>query len=414
METRQDVFDWLHGQLRFGIKPGLKRIRWMLDALQVEELPSIHVAGTNGKGSTVAFLRAMAMKQGLNVGTFISPYIIQFEERIMLNGEPIREDDLVHIANRVRDCAAKSPETLTEFELLTVMAWLYFHEQQPDLVIWEVGLGGRLDSTNVLQHPLATVVTSIGHDHQGILGDTLEEIALEKFGIMKQGVPMFHSLTDERLIALLDQQGQEMDAPVQDVTPLVTSVEDGADTVVTYEGMPPVTLGLTGHHQAYNGACAVAVARHLGWRTEAIQAGLESAQHPGRYELISKQPRIVLDGAHNAEGVAALVEQLKLERDVTVLAAILADKDRAAMIASLQTVANVYETTFDFPRTRTKDSLIADGACYVDWQDWLAAWLETQKSETLVVTGSLYFISEVRTYFQSLKKIACEQEEKGV
>lgn len=398
METRQDVFDWLHGQLRFGIKPGLKRIRWMLDALQVEELPSIHVAGTNGKGSTVAFLRAMAMKQGLNVGTFISPYIIQFEERIMLNGEPIREDDLVHIANRVRDCAAKSPETLTEFELLTVMAWLYFHEQQPDLVIWEVGLGGRLDSTNVLQHPLATVVTSIGHDHQGILGDTLEEIALEKFGIMKQGVPMFHSLTDERLIALLDQQGQEMDAPVQDVTPLVTSVEDGADTVVTYEGMPPVTLGLTGHHQAYNGACAVAVARHLGWRTEAIQAGLESAQHPGRYELISKQPRIVLDGAHNAEGVAALVEQLKLERDVTVLAAILADKDRAAMIASLQTVANVYETTFDFPRTRTKDSLIADGACYVDWQDWLAAWLETQKSETLVVTGSLYFISEVRTY----------------
>ena len=223
METRQDVFDWLHGQLRFGIKPGLKRIRWMLDALQVEELPSIHVAGTNGKGSTVAFLRAMAMKQGLNVGTFISPYIIQFEERIMLNGEPIREDDLVQIANRVRDCAAKSPETLTEFELLTVMAWLYFHEQQPNLVMWEVGLGGRLDSTNVLQNPLATVVTSIGHDHQGILGDTLEEIALEKFGIMKPGVPMFHSLTEERLVALLDQQGRKMDAPVQDVTPLVKS-----------------------------------------------------------------------------------------------------------------------------------------------------------------------------------------------
>lgn len=332
----------------------------------------------------------------------------------MLNGEPIREDDLVQIANRVRDCAAKSPETLTEFELLTVMAWLYFHEQQPDLVIWEVGLGGRLDSTNVLQKPLATIVTSIGHDHQGILGDTLEEIALEKFGIMKPGVPMFHSLTEQRLIALLEQQGREMDAPIQDVTSLVTSIEDGADTVVTYDGMPPVTLGLTGHHQAYNGACAVAVARHLGWKKEAIQAGLESAQHPGRYELVSRQPRIVLDGAHNAEGVAALVEQLKLERDVTVLAAILADKDREAMIASLEKVADVYETTFDFPRTRTKDSLIADGARYVDWQDWLATWLETPKSETLVVTGSLYFISEVRTYFQSLKKTACEQEEKGV
>lgn len=414
METRLDVLEWLNGQLRFGIKPGLKRIEWMLNALQIKELPSIHVAGTNGKGSTVAFLRAMAMKQGLNVGTFISPYIIQFEERIMLNGEPIREEDLVRIANRVRDCASSSPETLTEFELLTVMAWLYFHEQQPDLVIWEVGLGGRLDSTNVLQKPLATIVTSIGHDHQGILGDTLEEIALEKFGIMKSGVPMFHSLTEKRLIELLEQQGREMDTPVQEVKPLVTSVKDGADTVVTYDGMSPVTLGLTGHHQAYNGACAVAVARQLGWRTEAIHAGLESAQHPGRYELVSRQPRIVLDGAHNAEGVAALVEQLKLERDVTVLAAILADKDRKAMVASLQTVADVYETTFDFPRTRTKDSLIADGARYVDWQDWLAAWLENPKSETLVVTGSLYFISEVRTYFQSLKKTACEQEEKGV
>jgi len=400
METRQDVFDWLHGQLRFGIKPGLKRIEWMLNALQIEELPSIHVAGTNGKGSTVAFLRAMAMKQGLNVGTFISPYIIQFEERIMLNGEPIREDDLVNMANRVRECAATAPETLTEFELLTVMAWLYFHEQQPDLVIWEVGLGGRLDSTNVLQKPLATIVTSIGHDHQGILGDTLEEIALEKFGIMKPGVPMFHSLTEERLIALLEQQGETMDAPIHDVTPLVTTIEDGAETTVTYEGLSPVTLGLTGHHQAYNGACGVAVARHLGWKTEAIQAGLASAQHPGRYELISRQPRIVLDGAHNTEGVAALVEQLKLERDVTVLAAILADKDREAMISSLQTVADVYETTFDFPRTRTKDSLIADGARYVDWQEWLASWLEAPQSETLVVTGSLYFISEVRMYLK--------------
>lgn len=398
METRQHVFDWLNGQLRFGIKPGLNRVKWMLEALQIEELPAIHVAGTNGKGSTVAFLRTMAMAEGLNVGTFISPYIIEFEERIMLNGEPIREDDLVRIANRVRDSAAASPETLTEFELLTVMAWLYFHEQQPDLVIWEVGLGGRLDSTNVLQKPLATIVTSIGHDHQGILGDTLEEIALEKFGIMKPGVPMFHSLTEEPLIDLLVRQGEAMNASIHDVTPLVTSIEDGAETTVTYDGWPPVTLGLTGHHQAYNGACAVAVARHLGWRASAIQTGLEMAQHPGRYELISRQPRILLDGAHNAEGVAALVEQLKLERDVTVLAAILADKDREAMVASLQSVATVYETTFDFPRARTQQSLLEDGADYVEWKTWLAEWMRSPQTKTLVVTGSLYFISEVRNY----------------
>ncbi|WP_114165770.1 folylpolyglutamate synthase/dihydrofolate synthase family protein [Exiguobacterium sp. TNDT2] len=399
MLTRQDVLGWLNGQLRFGIKPGLERVAWMLEALGIEELPSVHVAGTNGKGSTVAFLRAMGMAQGLRVGTFISPYIIQFEERIMLNGEPIREEDLVRIANRVRDCAASSPETLTEFELLTVMAWLYFHEQQPDLVIWEVGLGGRLDSTNVLKRPLATVVTSIGHDHQGILGDTLEEIAMEKFGIMKSGVPMFHSLTDERLIDLLVRKGKDMNAPIRDVTPLVMAIEDGIETVVTYEGMSAVTLGLTGHHQAYNGACAVAVARQLEWSEKAIRIGLKRAQHPGRYELVSTEPRIILDGAHNPEGIAALVEQLKLEQDVTVLAAILEDKDRVAMVNSLQEVGHVHETTFDFPRARMKGRLVEDGADYVEWKEWLLDWLEKPQTSTLVVTGSLYFISEVRAYW---------------
>ncbi|MCC5892592.1 folylpolyglutamate synthase/dihydrofolate synthase family protein [Exiguobacterium sp.] len=398
METRQDVLNWLNGQLRFGIKPGLARIEWMLERLGIEELPSVHVAGTNGKGSTVAFLRAMAVAEGLRVGTFISPYIIQFEERIMLNGHPIAEDDLVRIANRVQDCASSSPETLTEFELLTVMAWLYFHEQQPDLVIWEVGLGGRLDSTNVLKRPLATVVTSIGHDHQGILGDTLEEIAKEKFGIMKHGVPMFHSLDDERLIHVLEQQATAFASQVVDITPLIKTIEDGRETVVTYEGLEKVTLGLTGHHQSRNGACAVAVARQLGWGEEAIRLGLATAQHPGRYELVSKTPRILLDGAHNAEGVAALIEQVKLEDDVTILAAILADKDRASMVASLRTVGRVYETTFDFPRTRTKESLIEDGADYVDWKAWLDSWVKAPQSKTLVVTGSLYFISEVRTY----------------
>lgn len=398
MKTRQDVFDWLSGQLRFGIKPGLERMNWMIEQLGLEERPSIHVAGTNGKGSTVAFLRAMAMENGLSVGTFTSPYIIQFEERIMLNGEPIHEDALVDVANRVKACADKAPETLTEFELLTMMAWCYFDETRPDVIIWEVGLGGRLDSTNVLTHPLATVVTSIGHDHQGILGDTLEEIAMEKYGIMKCDVPMFHSVGEETLIELLLQKGEDVGASIHDVRKLVAEIEDGAETVVTYEGMPPVVLGLTGHHQAYNGACAVAVARHLGWKEEAIRSGLERAQHPGRYELVSKRPRVILDGAHNQEGIEALVVQAKQETDVTVLTAILADKDRDAMIHALQGIGDVYETTFDFPRARTREQLIKDGARFVEWKEWLNDWMEAPTSKTLIVTGSLYFISDVRRF----------------
>ncbi|WP_214794341.1 MULTISPECIES: folylpolyglutamate synthase/dihydrofolate synthase family protein [unclassified Exiguobacterium] len=398
MKTRQDVFDWLSGQLRFGIKPGLERMSWMIEQLGLEERPSIHVAGTNGKGSTVAFLRAMAMENGLSVGTFTSPYIIQFEERIMLNGEPIHEDALVDVAHRVKACADEAPETLTEFELLTMMAWCYFDDTRPDVIIWEVGLGGRLDSTNVLAHPLATVVTSIGHDHQGILGDTLEEIALEKFGIMKRDVPMFHSISEENLVELLLQKGDDMGASIHDVRTLVTEIEDGAETVVTYEGMPHVVLGLTGHHQAYNGACAVAVARHLGWKEEAIRSGLERAQHPGRYELVSKRPRVILDGAHNPEGIEALVLQAKHETDVTVLTAILEDKDRDTMIDALQRIGDVYETTFDFPRARTKERLIEDGARFVEWREWLNDWMGAPTSETLIVTGSLYFISEVRRF----------------
>lgn len=398
MKTRQDVFDWLSGQLRFGIKPGLERMNWMIEQLGLEECPSIHVAGTNGKGSTVAFLRAMAMENGLSVGTFTSPYIIQFEERIMLNEEPIPEDALVAVANRVKACADDAPETLTEFELLTMMAWCYFDDTRPDLIIWEVGLGGRLDSTNVLKQPLATIVTSIGHDHQGILGDTLEEIALEKYGIIKRSVPMFHSIEKKSLIELLHQRGKTMDASIHDVRPLVKKVIDGAETVVTYEDTPSVVLGLTGHHQAYNGACAVAVARYLGWSDDAIRRGLERAQHPGRYELVSKRPRIILDGAHNQEGIEALVSQAKQERRVTVLTAILEDKDRDTMVRSLQQVGDVYETTFDFPRARTKAQLESDGARFVEWKTWLRKWVESPTSETLIVTGSLYFISEVRRF----------------
>lgn len=398
MKTRQDVFDWLSGQLRFGIKPGLERMNWMIEQLGLEECPSIHVAGTNGKGSTVAFLRAMAMENGLSVGTFTSPYIIQFEERIMLNEEPIPEDALVAVANRVKACADDAPETLTEFELLTMMAWCYFDDTRPDLIIWEVGLGGRLDSTNVLKQPLATIVTSIGHDHQGILGDTLEEIALEKYGIIKRSVPMFHSIEKKSLIELLHQRGKTMDASIHDVRPLVKKVIDGAETVVTYEDTPSVVLGLTGHHQAYNGACAVAVARYLGWSDDAIRRGLERAQHPGRYELVSKRPRIILDGAHNQEGIEALVSQAKQERSVTVLTAILEDKDRDTMVRSLQQVGDVYETTFDFPRARTKAQLEKDGARFVEWKAWLQNWIESPTNETLIVTGSLYFISEVRRF----------------
>ena len=192
MRTREDVLEWLSALLAFGIKPGLSRMEAVLAELAIDPdaIPTIHVAGTNGKGSTVAFLREMGVAEGLQIGTFTSPYIIQFEERIMLNGVPISEADLVEAANVVQAAILKLEPVIgavTEFEALTVLAFYHFHQIRPDFVIYEVGLGGLYDSTNVLKQPKAAIITSIGHDHQAILGDTLQEIALQKFGIIKQG-----------------------------------------------------------------------------------------------------------------------------------------------------------------------------------------------------------------------------------
>ncbi|WP_290755009.1 bifunctional folylpolyglutamate synthase/dihydrofolate synthase, partial [Exiguobacterium sp. UBA3491] len=204
MRTREDVLDWLSSLLAFGVKPGLERMQAMLLELQIDPdaIPTIHVAGTNGKGSTVAFLREMGIAEGLQIGTFTSPYIIQFEERIMLNGVPIAEDELVAAAIAVQAAIGHIDPalgTVTEFEALTGLAFYYFDQIRPDFVIYEVGLGGLYDSTNVFKKPFAAIITSIGHDHQAILGDTLQEIALQKFGIIKQGTPVIAGKLQEEL-----------------------------------------------------------------------------------------------------------------------------------------------------------------------------------------------------------------------
>lgn len=402
METREDVLEWLSRLLAFGIKPGLSRMEALLAALQIDPdaVPTIHVAGTNGKGSTVAFLREMGMAEGLHIGTFTSPYIIQFEERIMLNGVPIGEADLVKAATAVKQAMTELEPTIgavTEFEALTALAFYHFNQVRPDFVIYEVGLGGLYDSTNVLKQPKAAIITSIGHDHQAILGDTLQEIALQKFGIIKRGTSVIAGkLQEELTVPLMAYCGDRAATLKWSQEAIVSYRLNATGTWATYEGIPETRLGLEGHHQVENAANAVICAKKLGWSKTAIRRGLRNAKHPGRFETISREPRIILDGAHNPEGVKALVDRLKQETmPIVILCSILRDKDRLAMIKQFQEVTpTIVETTFDFPRARSLEELTADGANVIELDSFLAEYEGT--NQTLIVTGSLYFISVVR------------------
>ncbi|WP_029331071.1 bifunctional folylpolyglutamate synthase/dihydrofolate synthase [Exiguobacterium oxidotolerans] len=407
METREDVLEWLSRLLAFGIKPGLSRMEALLAALQIDPdaVPTIHVAGTNGKGSTVAFLREMGMAEGLQIGTFTSPYIIQFEERIMLNGVPIAEADLVKAATAVKQAMTELEPTIgtvTEFEALTALAFYHFYQVRPDFVIYEVGLGGLYDSTNVLKQPKAAIITSIGHDHQAILGDTLQEIALQKFGIIKRGTSVIAGkLQEELTVPLMAYCGDRAATLKWSQEAIVSYRLNATGTWATYEGIPETRLGLEGHHQVENAANAVICAKKLGWSKTAIRRGLRNAKHPGRFEIISRKPRIILDGAHNPEGITALVERLKEEsKPVTLLCSILRDKDRTAMLAQLHNITpDIYETTFDFPRARTIEELQQDGANVTTVE---AFFDQLDINRTYVVTGSLYFISEVRHQYTSI------------
>src|SRR3954469_23771105 len=207
--TYSEALEWIHARLRLGIKPGLKRMEWMMAKLAnpERELKAVHIGGTNGKGSTVTFLQSILEAAGYSVGTFTSPYIEQFNERISVNGKPISDKEILDLTNVIRPLADELEETElggpTEFEVITAMSFYYFaNVNQVDIVLYEVGLGGRFDSTNIIQ-PIASVITNIGLDHTNILGHTYEEIAFEKAGIIKEGTPTFTAVKNKNAIRVI-------------------------------------------------------------------------------------------------------------------------------------------------------------------------------------------------------------------
>ncbi|MEO1768193.1 Mur ligase family protein [Candidatus Enterococcus ferrettii] len=424
--TIEETIDWIHSRKKFGSRPGLERVQALLDKAgnPEKQVPVIHIAGTNGKGSTVAYLRSMLAAAGLTVGSFTSPYIEEFNERIAINGEPIADDELITWVERYQPLVAnldEQPEIngITEFEVLTAMALDYFLDQQVDVAIVEVGLGGLLDSTNVVE-PILTAITTIGYDHTDILGETLPEIAHQKAGIIKNNIPVVTgNIPTEALTVIKDKAESEQAAIYQydkdyQVKYLQPDGNWGERFDFTSESgrLSKLKISLLGRHQIENAGIAIILyqlycqKKHLPVEEKAIRSGLLAAQWPARMEKISDEPLIILDGAHNDHAVKRLVDNMRREFSqytIHILFSALETKDVDSMLKDLHKIphAHMYITTFDYPKalnlSQYDDQETEQFSVVSLWQFGLAEILESMDAEDLLlVTGSLYFVSEVR------------------
>ncbi|MCJ1784316.1 bifunctional folylpolyglutamate synthase/dihydrofolate synthase [Mammaliicoccus sciuri] len=415
-----DSLHWIHERTKFGIKPGVKRMKWMLDKLgnPEEKIQAVHVVGTNGKGSTVSYLREALVANNYEIGTFTSPYIVTFNERISINGTPITDDELVELVQIVKPISERlESETdlgpATEFEIITLMMFIYFGTVHPvDFVIIEAGLGALNDSTNVFQ-PIMTVLTSIGLDHTNILGDTYMDIAREKAGVIKPSVPLVYAIKPKDALHFVREvveknynKGLELDRDFHVLSD---------DTEFTYRygsyELENIQLKMIGQHQHENAALAITTLIEM-YQRGMIQLNfntmIDAIEHTtwsGRIEKVQEEPLILIDGAHNRESIDALVDTLKQyysDKKIDVLFAAIDGKPIGKMMNSIEEIANrFYVTTFDFPKALPIDAVYD----YLEHhhiekvQDY-PQFIEQYDGELLVVTGSLYFISEVRKLFK--------------
>ena len=409
----KDAIAWIESVKKFGDKLDLTRMELACTILghPEKELNIIHIAGTNGKGSTVSFLKHILLEQGYNVGTFTSPYIVNFNERITNNYNDITDDELLFYVNKVyslhNEVLQQFNEIITFFELITLISFLYFRDKNLDFIIYEVGLGGKLDATNVVS-PIITAITSISFDHMGVLGNTLTDIALNKLGIVKQHIPLVTAIDQESLIPLFETYTKRLDS---DLTIInlndISEIIYGDTTKFVYK-TNLYEIALLGNHQVKNASLAIEVIHQLQLRNLVtvdetnLVNGLRKTTWPGRMETFSN---IVIDGAHNIGGAKALKESMMTlykDKYIKVLYTSMADKEYFDIIRILESyVDELHFTAFDYPRCETAENLYSVSEFknkYLD-QNAIKALNELRKlkkDEVLLITGSLYFISYIR------------------
>lgn len=402
---------------------GLERTRELLHALgdPQNRLRFIHVAGTNGKGSTCALCASILERAGYRVGLFTSPALYRFEDRLRVNGAVITLEELREITLHVKDAADVMGEHPTEFELLTAVAFCYFERSACDVVVMEVGLGGRLDSTNVIESAEVSVITPISFDHCALLGSTLAEIAGEKAGIIKQGVPVVSAPQEPEVRKVIEGVAVKAQSTLMEVA---LSQLDGTTEHFSYRGRTDLSLGLSGSFQLVNAATALDVidmVNAAGWNVseKAIREGLKLASWPGRFEVVSEEPLIIFDGGHNVSGMDALARALD-ERYPShsriVLTGVLADKDHEGMAKRLALFADEIITiappnpralsaedyAYELKRLLDADARARSVVAAFDIASGVRCALESyrasraaQESSLICVCGSLYMLGSV-------------------
>ncbi len=388
----------------------MEKIEYALELLGNPQfaVPIIHVAGTNGKGSTIAFLRQLFQVHGLRVGSFVSPHMVSVHDRICINSQPISDHDFQHYLQKVYDLeqeVATRYEPFRYFEVMVLIMFLYFEAQQPDVALVEVGIGGLLDTTNVAA-PALSVITSIGMDHQDLLGSTLREIAEQKAGIIKENVPVVLGPLCPETTAICRHIAQDKQASVYQFGQEFT-YKAGQFSNTDLE-LSELVLSLAGHHQEEN--AAVALQTFLLYMTniqkdiqpQLIQQALAQTSWPGRLELVVQEPKIYLDGAHNVPAIERLVEFIQVQEEpVTILFSALRRKDFQEMLKLLEEKlphTALVLTSFAYDGALAEEN--RQGRDYVEnYQQFIEDW-QSSKQGILIVTGSLYFISEVRRIFK--------------
>lgn len=365
-------------------------------------LRSIHIAGTNGKGSTTNDIRSILQAAGYKVGSFTSPFMITHLDRIRINNQDIREEAFLGITNRYYDSWMEWD--LSMFEIDMCIAVFYYLEEQVDFCVFETGLGGRKDATNILQ-PLVSVITNIGMDHMEFLGVTLEKIAKEKAGIVKEGIDLITAEDKECCLQVFQKHTASAHAQCIKAGE-ISNIQETADGLsFDYGNLKDVALYGKARYQCRNAALAIEVCLYLQRQghirlTEVqLRTGLHQAVWIGRFETISKEPLIILDGAHNADGIHALCETLKQMEDVQVLFSVLKDKNFEAMLQELETVCGEI-LVVPFYNERALDVRLLEGRKHIHLMESYERAIPhaLQKVKPLVITGSLYFISDVRKY----------------
>ena len=410
--TYQETLAYIYGLARFGMRPGLERISAVLRALgnPEEQMPVVHVAGTNGKGSTAAFLSSIVAAGGYRVGLFTSPHLIHFTERMRINGADIAEDAVVRLAQRVIQAA---PLETTFFEIVTAMAFLHFAEEGVHLAIMESGMGGRLDATNSASGILS-VITPISLDHCRYLGETVTDIAREKAGVIKPGRPVIVAAQDEEALPVIAQRCAETASPcyLADVDFVSSWEREGLDYRGLHTRIAGMRPGIPGRYQAVNAAVALCAAELLTGQGFALDApelrrGIESARWPGRMERFGDAPGVILDGAHNASGAEALAEALAdvpHARLFLVMGA-MGDKDVEGILAPLLPLADsVYAVCPAVERALPSDKLASlcreRGAEAIDAGGVAAGLALAERAagpaDLVLVCGSLFTVGEAR------------------